>query len=458
MVQGRSTSGDRNRSVALSDAGDKGLFTADLSDALATGEAHLVVHSWKDLPIEARPDTFVAGTLKRADPRDVLLVPRTVRGQQPSRLRVLTSSPRRAWQLEQSLAALLPWPVLHLESVAIRGNVPTRLRKLIEGHGDALVVAKAALDRLLGDDADQQIREQMRSLVDRCAWMVLPVKHFPTAPAQGALAIEVARSRSDVVALVGAIADEATADAVREERETLARHGGGCHEAIGVTVLPRAYGRVRSVRGMLRNGGRLEEWSLHGPRRAIRVARPDSIWPRVGERQANARRRIDTGPLPDADGLWVTRTEALPPDTLPTEDQIIWTAGITTWRKLAGRGVWVHGSAEGLGDAEQPGLEWLAGRSVRWLRLTHVGSETPDAFATYIAEPEFPADLALRTHFFWTSGAAFRRALDQHPAIRAAEHASGPGRTAATIAETLGSDGRVSIWLDYDEWRNTILR
>ena len=457
-VSGRSTTGDRDRRIPLSEASDKGLFTADLSEALGGGDGQLVVHSWKDLPIEARSDTVIAGTLERADARDVLLVPKSLVDGHPARLRVLTSSPRRAWQLEQSLPSLLPWAVTAIETVAVRGNIPTRLRKLVEGHGDALVVAKAALDRLLGDDAPDAVRQEMRRLIDRCMWMVLPLREFPTAPAQGALAIEVARARPDIVALVSALNHRPTADAVREEREILSRYGGGCHAAIGVTVLPREYGRVRSLRGRSSDGTALAEWTLVRPIDTIGSATAASIWPRPEERHAVTRRTLDVGALPDADGLWVTRAEALPARVQPPDSQIVWAAGLTTWRKLARRGVWVHGSAEGLGDGEAPAVDRLADRRIEWLRLAHAETDAPGSLATYTAEMAFPDDLASRTHFYWTSGVAFRQAIERYPALRGAEHASGPGRTAAAIRETLGSDGRVSIWLDYEEWRHTILR
>ena len=141
--------GDRNRSIALWQATEKGLFTQDLTRLLVEGRVDLVVHSWKDLPVEQSPTTMVAGTLERADSRDVLLARPVVAENRPSTLRVLTSSPRRAWQIERSLAALLPWSIGHIEVAPVRGNIATRLQKLLAGEADALVMAKAALDRLL---------------------------------------------------------------------------------------------------------------------------------------------------------------------------------------------------------------------------------------------------------------------------------------------------------------------
>lgn len=79
----RSSAGDRDDTTPLWKADDKGLFTADLSHDLLNGRADLVVHSWKDLPIEGRPGTRIAATLERADPRDVLLVRREAADTRP---------------------------------------------------------------------------------------------------------------------------------------------------------------------------------------------------------------------------------------------------------------------------------------------------------------------------------------------------------------------------------------
>jgi hydroxymethylbilane synthase len=135
---------------------------------------------------------------------------------------------------------------------------------------------------------------------------------------------------------------------------------------------------------------------------------------------------------------------------------MIWASGSTTWRKLAARGIWVNGCADGLGDAELPNADWLAGRKLKWIRLTHAEAAGPGDLAAYAVETPLPADLAERTHFFWTSGTQFRRACEISPAIRGRVHASGPGRTAQVVRDAVGSSA--GVWLDYDQWyRDTCL-
>jgi len=458
----RSSAGDRDPNTPLAVMPDKGAFTTDLTNALVSGETDMVVHSWKDLPLEGRPDTVIAATLDRADPRDVLLMRRDVAAARPSTIRVLSSSPRRSWLLEPVLPQLLPWPVTRLDWTPVRGNIATRLTRLVEGRGDALVVAKAALDRLLGFGAPfEKAAAAVRASLDETRWMVLPIKEVPSAPAQGALAVEVAATAAaEVVSSVNAISHRPTWDAVMMERDILAAYGGGCHQAVGATVLTRDYGHIVSVRARSANGGRDERWSLETTtvRRPPRAHDADAIWPSPDPAERRTERRAAEIKEPaDGRGFFVARAEALPQAWQMTDPaRVVWTAGTTTWRKLAKRGVWVNGSSEGLGD-DAPDVRWLNGRQIDWHRLTHSGVAEPEAMATYHVDEVLPSDLDRKTHFFWTSGVSARRAFERWPSIRAGWHGSGPGRTARTLRELMGDTDRVGIWLDYDQWRQEVL-
>jgi hydroxymethylbilane synthase len=465
----RATLGDRDQQSALSQMTDKGAFTADLSDALVSGDSDVVVHSWKDLPLECRPETMIGATLERADPRDLLLVRRDVVAKRPRVLTVLSSSPRRIWLLEQSLIGLLPWPVERVQCVPVRGNIPTRLSKLTSGEGDALVVAKAALDRLLGFGAPfEEVATKIRQALAESHWMVLPLREQPGAPAQGALAVEIARRRTDVRDRVEAISHGPTWQAVEGEREILGAYGGGCHQAVGATVLVRDYGVVTSVRARPDSGGIDQRWLLASDQVLPPKASAALVWPRAGERDGDTieRRPIAAEPPPSDAGLWVARANALPENWSVSPDRLVWTAGSRTWRKLAARGVWVHGCTDGLGDDEVPQIDLLVGRTVKWIRLTHAGAlpnpSNPsaaldaDALVTYVVEEHLPDDLLARTHFFWTSGSLFLRALRQHPELATRWHASGPGRTRRVIREALGPGGHASVWLDRDAWYESV--
>jgi len=458
----RTSAGDRDTDTPLASLPDKGAFTADLTGALLTGGADMVVHSWKDLPLEGRPDTIIAATLERADPRDVLLMRRDAVSARPPIVRMLSSSPRRAWLVDPVLRELLPWHVDRIEWLPVRGNIATRLTRLIEDRGDALLVAKAALDRLLGFGAPfEDAARGIRALLDRTRWMVLPTREVPGAPAQGAVAVEVAaHAAAEVIDRVRAISHEPTWRAVMSEREILSAYGGGCHQAVGATVLPREYGRIISVRARAADSGRDERWELVETSPAPpKAQREQFVWPRADERgsSGSARRPLTVAPPADDRGLFVARANALPESwPVPDSSRLVWAAGGTTWRRLAARGVWVNGSSEGLGD-DDPAVEWLAGHPVAWHRLTHAGVDEAGALATYEIDDALPADLASRTHFFWMSGMAARRAFERWPSIRDGWHGSGPGRTARALRELMGASDRVRVWLDYDQWRSEVL-
>ena len=449
----RTSAGDQDQTSPLWKLPDKGAFTADLSQALIAGHADIAVHSFKDLPTEMPRGTRIAGALPRADARDVLVVRRDVAVERPSALRVLSSSPRRAWLLGEVLPSLLPWPIKTVDALAVRGNIETRLRKLVEGQGHALVVAKAALDRLLGFGAPfEHDAAVIRGFLEQCRWMVMPMREFPWAPAQGAIALEVLDQAREYDAVLPAVICERTTMAVRYEREILEQSGGGCHQALGAAVLETPFGRVVSIRA---REGNVSRWELHGDGAAFPRTTPDRVWPRRDEGDAAVRTPIEIA-QPPGDAFRVSRADALPRTWTVPEGAVVWAAGSVTWRRLAARGIWVNGCADGLGDDEAPPVDLLAGRVLEWIDLTHDRAARPDAIATYHVDVPFPNDLASRSHFFWTSGEVFLRALDRWPSIRGAWHGSGPGRTRHTIAAAVGATERTRVWLDRDSWERDV--
>lgn len=464
----RASLGDINLRDPLWKMPEKGVFTEDFLEDLIEGRADLVVHSWKDLPIQTREHTEIAATLARADVRDVLLFRRDrfALAAAARRVRILTSSPRRAYNLEPFFKSYLPFAVDAVEFRTVRGNVQTRVRKLFEEDVDGLIVAKAALDRLLETTEDEygETKATLRAAIERSRWMVLPVSCNPTAAAQGALAVEIRRDRPDLRAVLADIHCAATFACVQEERRTLAAYGGGCHQKIGVTVFEREYGKVFSLRGLTDAGETLDTFEIR-PAAPFVAPRPESearIWAGGVEDALFTREPLPAekwkNELESATHLWVARESALPTEAELSPRQVVWCAGLKTWSKLARRGIWVNGSAEALGETEATRAEILCGWSeagaIPWLKLTHDRGEAGmRALATYrlIAKPGSP-DLKNKTHFFWTSGSAFDRALALEPGIRGAYHACGPGLTLAHLRRTLGSEAKIDIAPGREAW------
>ena len=208
---GMSTQGDVLLDVPLAKIGGKGLFIKELEEQMLAGNAHLAVHSMKDLPA-VLPEGFAIGAvMTRHNPLDAF-VSNTYAclDDLPQGAIVGTSSLRRKSQL------LAIRPDLQLQD--LRGNIQTRMRKLDEGQYDAIILAAAGLERM-------GLPERIRSVI--AAEVCLP------AVAQGALAIEVLAKDASTQAFVDCLNDESTLACVRAERAMNAALEGGCQVPIG---------------------------------------------------------------------------------------------------------------------------------------------------------------------------------------------------------------------------------
>jgi len=463
------SSGDRSAEPSAAKVTARGGFTADLGQLLDAGTIDLAVHSWKDLPLADRDATEVVASLPRADARDVLLIRRSsLVGAVLPTLTILSSSERRRRSLESFLHWALPVRIEDVRFVPVRGDIGTRLTKLLRGDGDALVIAKAAIDRLLSTDhadpADASLaetRERVRLALSACRAIVLPLASSPAAPGQGALALETRRDAASLRAALGIINDADTFELVQRER-TLAAGMSGDVEPVGVTRLRFAEADVEFVRGS--RGDQVENRvALH--RRVAGLPRPQSasaVWTGDDEGQSEVERLPLESRFPalsDRTGLLVARAEALPPD-LALNDAVVWTAGLATWRKLAARGVWVTGSDESLGETGAIAIrEWFPQIS-RWLKLSHAeGFESSHAtlLPTYRIRRGAPLpSVHARTHFFWNSGSQLRAYLAQFPGLERAWHGCGPGNSLRIARELLGAD-RVQPFLNARQFREELL-
>ena len=217
------TVGDKRLDEPLSSIGAKGLFTKELEHDLLKGKTQIAVHSLKDLPTESPEGLLVAAVLAREDPRDVLVVNGRILAQSlddlPRGSRVGTSSLRRRAQL----LAVRP----DLDVAELRGNVPTRLKKIDEGRVHAAILAAAGLHRL-------GARQHITCYLDAPAWL--------PAAGQGAIAVQVRAEDAHIRALADAMNDAPTMRAVVAERAFLAALEGGCQVPIGALVIPAADG------------------------------------------------------------------------------------------------------------------------------------------------------------------------------------------------------------------------
>ena len=450
--------GDRNQNDPLWQMPEKGVFTQDFREGLLKRDFDLVVHSWKDLAIDDDLKTEIVATLPRADARDLLLVraDRWPEVERTGAMSILTSSPRRAYNLDSFLRSALPAKLSELNFINVRGNVPTRVRKLFHTEVDGLIVAKAALDRLL--EAKQAefaaTQAELRAALLRCHWMVLPLSANPAAPAQGALAIEIVRKRSDVRELLTPINCADTFAAVTREREILRGYGGGCHQKIGVSVLSRSFGEITSLRGLTDDGKTLNGWALQPSLPRPPKVSKEKMWPlESSDADWFTREQIAIKPGGDATALWLAKADALPNDWKVKPEQIIWVSGVQSWKRLAQRGIWVNGCAESLGEHEPQEIETIAGPDLKWQKLTHSESDADNSMptvATYRLIPkDVNPDLEGKDHFFWKSGSSFNYALSHNPWLRQMTHFCGPGHTRRALQK---QGIEPFIFLDHAQW------
>jgi hydroxymethylbilane synthase len=224
-INAMTTEGDRKLDASLARIGGKGLFVKELEEALARGEADIAVHSMKDVPMDLLPGHVLAAVPERSDARDVFISNRfSAIEALPPGARVGTSSLRRESQLRCSRADLVIAP--------LRGNVPTRLRKLDEGQYDAIILAAAGLKRL--------------GLEQRITAYLSADDSLPAA-GQGALGIECRAERSDLLALLAPLDHTATALCVRAERAVARALAGSCN--VPLAAYAEISTQTMSVRG-----------------------------------------------------------------------------------------------------------------------------------------------------------------------------------------------------------------
>ena len=221
------------------------------------------------------------------------------------------------------------------------------------------------------------------------------------------------------------------------------------------------------MRGQRTDGRILHTWSLapepgevpqkRGPFWHLRP------WPRT-LKDADLFTRHEIAAHPPAERAWlIAKEDALPQSWTPPADKVLWAAGTTTWTKLARRGLWCHGSSEGLGSPLVPLVPWI--EDMTWARLTHEGAPEENGgrkVATYRleAKTEWP-DFSTFNVFFWPSGEHAREALKRFPDLAVSSgsrsssisHACGAGATRLTCRH-LGLP--VKCYLSHKDWLKSL--
>lgn len=207
------TMGDKILNKPLLEFGGKAVFVNEFEDMLLDHQIDFAVHSAKDMPMELAKGLHIAGVLKREDPRDVLITRKSFSWKEEDTVTIGTSSLRRQLQIE----ALYP----NVSCKSLRGNIDTRLKKLLEGQYDGIILAAAGINRLNRKE-DKELSYQR-----------LDFNQMIPACGQGIIAIE-GRMDSEYNQYMKEITDSQSWQELRIERNALRIFQAGCHEAIGI--------------------------------------------------------------------------------------------------------------------------------------------------------------------------------------------------------------------------------
>ena len=211
------TQGDIAQNLSFDKIEGKGFFTTEIEEALMNKDIDVAVHSLKDLPTQSPEGLVIAGLSDRANPSDILLIREEAHeDNQPFKLRekalIGTSSQRRK--------ALITYYRPDVQIKDIRGNVPTRIRKLRDGAFDAILLARAGVDRIKAD------LEGLHSIT-------LNPREFIPAPGQGVVAYQTRKENVELRKKLATFTDKKLIETSNVERKILQLMGGGCHMPLG---------------------------------------------------------------------------------------------------------------------------------------------------------------------------------------------------------------------------------
>lgn len=206
-----STKGDKDQISPINQIGGRGLFVKEIEKYILSGKADIAVHSGKDLPYQLMNGLKIAGVPKAADPRDCLIIRKSEDLKENAVIG--TGSARRIAECRKF------YP--NAEYKSIRGNVDTRLNKLRNGLYDAIILAKAGLDRLGADLSDFDIK-------------VFEPEEFLPSSCQGIIGVECRENDSETAKLLRSISDEKSAKRFEAERYMLSLLQADCTMPVGV--------------------------------------------------------------------------------------------------------------------------------------------------------------------------------------------------------------------------------
>lgn len=434
------TQGDLITNAPLWQLDGKDFFTKELDDALISGRVDLVVHSYKDLG-SIRPDPItLAAVTKRTYAHDIFLIKKSKIAsiKNMSEFIVGTSSPRRMVNLEKNLKDYLPHGShLKVTPKVLRGNVNTRIGKLVADEFDAIVLALPGIERLALTNSS---KEELIPLLKDMTFMVMPQSVFPSSASQGALGIECLKNRSDNGELFNKLKKMEDADTVSEvsrERKSFNEYGGGCHLAVGINVKKIGDYFLHTHAGVL-NEKEVKLSMIEGRELPHFFTKPNAF---IGlpTRDDKLIAKMPVIVSLDEDNHYFVSSKY---SAESLEENIsyasVWAAGTKTWKELCKKGIFVNGSSDGLGINEakkfkdSKAISLMLKNSNELINLTfedgHNQIKTYDRSINHV-DQNFETSLNAKDIFYWTSFSEYQTYIEKYPQLKSKLHACGLGKT-----------------------------
>ncbi len=453
-----STIGDKDSSSRAWEKHGFGIFTNSLTKELISKKINIVVHSFKDLPVKNSNKTSFA-CLERDDPRDVILIKNTSLKKQ--RLVIATSSPRRKYYLKL-LKDYLPYQ--NFKAKTIRGNVQTRLKKILESKKhDGVFMAKAAIDRIFkyGEKVDSKEFKIFKSLFNNYEKVILPLSEFPSAAAQGCIALEYRNDDLKTKKILKKINHTSSLEDCSIERKYLAKWGGGCALDIGVTVENFLEKKILFAKG--RDAHTKKYFKEKKYLKKIISKKVKNIFPaKLSKYQMFKRELLDFSINLNNKNLLLTRGEFKTTKSLKNASNL-GTSGITTWKKIKKKGILINWSLDGFGENYRNIEDHYRGKKALY-KLTYSGNPIKSKYPVishYNLVPsinDFTIDnLFLAQSFYWMSFSAFNLAIQLRPDILNKKNSCGPGQTYYQISKFIPKE-KLNVYLNYEDFKKHELR
>lgn len=462
----------------------KDFFTKELDTALLLGEVDLVVHSYKDLGSERPQGIGLAAITKRHFAQDILFIKKQTLENlnQKQDFLVGTSSPRRIFNLENSLSEYLPSKApLSVTTKMLRGNVNTRIQKLRDGDYDAIVLALPGIERLAETESSKKELEKLLKDLD---YMVLPQSDFPSAASQGALGIEYSLSREDNGALLEKLQllnDELTESEITRERQAFTGYGGGCHLAVGINVFKQKNYYLHIHKGTTEDKA-IREIHLEGafPAPALPIEK-NSIFVGLPKEKLKGQfladqyiEKVTIKDFPESSQwqdqhLYVTSSYCIPDSGLDKNYSGLFAAGTKTMKSLVKNGHWVHASADSRGDQYLKGI--LNSKALKIMHKNEsnrttvlsnnlssstLGKVLPTYKRQMNCDNNYKALLEKTSIFYWTSFFQYSEFVKLVPSIKEKFHCTGVGKTLDLFLENQITIRPFSSLEEFTNWSENL--